>query len=259
MKIDVLGVKVNADTKNTILFLIKKLLGENRRVFIVTPYSETIVKAQIDDEFKGVLNSADFSLPDGIGVVWAAHFLKRFMIYDLGFRKIFGLISTLKSIILNPKSIYDPIPEKISGSEFVWDLARLAAERGYSVFLLGGFGDTPRLAAANLKSKFPNLNIAGTANEIPETINADFLFVALGPVRQEKWIAANISRLPIKLAIGLGGTFDYLAGKRAPAPHFWAVRGLEWLWRLLTQPWRLWRISKGIPGLIYHAFKVKIQ
>ena len=103
MKIDVLGVKVNADTKNTILFLIKKLLGENRRVFIVTPYSETIVKAQIDDEFKGVLNSADFSLPDGIGVVWAAHFLKRFMIYDLGFRKIFGLISTLKSIILNPK------------------------------------------------------------------------------------------------------------------------------------------------------------
>jgi len=71
MKIDVLGVQINADTKNTILFLIKKLLAENQKIFIVTPYSEMIVAAQKDREFRAVLNSADFALPDGIGTLWA--------------------------------------------------------------------------------------------------------------------------------------------------------------------------------------------
>ena len=258
MKTNVLGVEINADTKNTIIFLIKKLLGKNRKIFIATPYSEMLVAAQKDSEFKNVLNAADFAIPDGIGVLWAAHYLKT--------RK---LISSLFSIIFRPKSIRDPIPEKISGSNFVWDLAGLAADRGYSIFLLGGFGNTGQLAAAKLKSKFPHLRIAGTFNGGPDDrqeimrhlteARPDFLFVAFGPIRQEKWIYNNLPDLPVKLAIGLGGTFDYLAGNRPPAPRFWAQTGLEWLWRLITQPWRVLRILKGVLGLIWYSFKARLR
>lgn len=272
MKIDLLGINVNADTKNTILFLIKKQLAESRQIFIVTPYSEMIVAAQKDEKFRRILNSADFALPDGIGILWAAHFLKfspparegdQEGVGGRG-RTILKLITSLIAIIVNPKSIRDPIPEKISGKDFIWDLARLAGERGFTIFLLGGYDDTPKLVASALHSKYRNLEIVGTSTgprddpNLLNTINnsgADFLFVALGPVAQEKWIYENLPKLRIKLAIGLGGTFDYLTGKRPPAPQIWANLGLEWLWRLTTQPWRIFRISKGIFGLIWYTIK----
>ncbi|OGE79252.1 MAG: hypothetical protein A2751_04650 [Candidatus Doudnabacteria bacterium RIFCSPHIGHO2_01_FULL_46_14] len=284
MKIDVLGVGVNADTKNTIIFLIKKLLTEQQRIFIVTPYSEMIVRAQKDNGFRDILNSATFSLPDGIGVLWAAHYLSLFPSpvpgRDQGRgRKLLKLIASLLAIIFNPQSLRSPIPEKISGSDFIWDLTKLAVDRGHSVFLLGGFGNTADLAADKLKSKFPNLKIAGTfsppksstssplrgedkgGGDIIERINssqADFLFVALGPVAQEKWIAENLPKLKVKLAIGLGGTFDYMASKVPLAPQIWRNLGLEWLWRLLTQPWRVVRVSKGVLGLIWYCVKARV-
>ncbi len=261
MKIDVLGVKINSDDKNTILFMIKKLLGERQKIFITTPYSEMLVAAQKDKKFCDILNSSTFALPDGIGVLWAAHYLK--------YRKF---LPGLLSIIFRPRTIRDPIPDKISGSDFVWDLTRLAEDRGYSVFLLGGFGDTPQLVAKKFQKKFPNLKIAGAysglsfaekaGSEMTEKAiqaisksQADFLFVALGPIRQEKWIYENLSNLSVKLAIGLGGTFDYLAGKRVLAPQIWASSGLEWLWRLITQPWRIWRVSRGVLGLIWYSVR----
>ncbi len=277
MKIDILGIKINADTKNTILFLLKKLLAEEQKIFIVTPYSEMIVAAQTDRTFRDILNSATFALPDGIGILWTANYLSLFPSPGLGRdqgrgRKLFILIRSLLAILFNPQSIQNPIPEKISGSDFIWDLSRLAGERGYSIFLLGGFDDTPELVAKKLQARFPGLKIAGTLSpparggdeegvgEV-EQINAsgaDFLFVALGPVTQEKWIAENLPNLQIKLAIGLGGTFDYLASKVTAAPQIWRNLGLEWLWRLIIQPWRLWRISRGVLGLIWLAFKHRL-
>src|SRR3989344_1825597 len=155
MKVDVLGVKIDAISKGEVLAAIENNLNHGKSTFIVTPYSESIVAAQNDREFRNVLNSADIALPDGVGILWAAHYLK-----------FHNLLSSLFSIIFNPKSIRDPIPEKISGSLFVWDLAELAAKNNYSIFLLGGYGDTAQLAAASLKSKFPNLKIAETASPV---------------------------------------------------------------------------------------------
>ncbi len=303
MKIDVLGVKIDALTKTEVIKLIQERLDGGQSAFLVTPYSESIVKAQKDEEFRRILNSADFALPDGIGILWAANFLesrttnhesrathspfssmRRGRLGGGRILKALGqLIYSLAAIIFNPSYIRSPIPEKISGSEFVWDLTKLAAENNYSVFLLGGFGDTPELVASTLAAKYPNLKISGTlappspgdlsarasqwqaggeGGEEVEKINssgADFLFVALGPVAQEKWIYQNLPNLRVKLAIGLGGTFDYLAGKRPYRAQFWASKGLEWLWRLATQPWRAARIFKGVLGLIYYAYKVKLQ
>jgi N-acetylglucosaminyldiphosphoundecaprenol N-acetyl-beta-D-mannosaminyltransferase len=275
MKVDVLGVKIDALKKTEVLDKISTLLNEDpstslragKPVFIVTPYSETMVAAQKDEEFRKILNAADIALADGVGILWTAKYLElRIKNKEL---RIWALVKTLSTIIFNPKYIRSPIPEKISGSEFVWDLAGLAAEKNYSVFLLGGFGDTPEIAAKKLQEKFTDLRIAGVNDFTPSSndgkgrgevakINssgADFLFVALGPIRQEKWIYENLPKLRVKLAIGLGGTFDYIAQKRPYRPKIWATRGLEWLWRLATQPWRLGRIIKGVFGLIYYAFR----
>lgn len=265
MKIDVLGVRIDSFTKEELLHKLRNLLVLNKPVFIVTPYSEMIVAAQRDQEFRNILNSADFALPDGIGILWAAYYLHAKS----------NLISSLLSIIFKPESIRDPIPEKISGAEFIWDLAELASQKNYSIFLLGGFGDTPNLAAEALKSKYPDLKIAGTASPVNHEIaslslamtqnlinqinssHTDFLFVALGPGNQEKWIYRNLPNLRVKLAIGLGGTFDYLAEKRPYRPQNWARRGLEWLWRFLTQPWRILRILRGVSGLIWYSWRIK--
>ena len=275
MKIDLLGVKINAEPKETILREIGGLLQKGRPIFITTPYSESVVAAQKDEEFRNVLNSADFALPDGIGLLWAAKFLNTPPPQAWGgqgrgrwFWLVGELLKSLLAIIFYPKYIRDPIPEKISGSEFVWDLTRLAAQNNYSIYLLGGFAQTAALVAQRLKSLFPNLKIAGTypgnpsEQGIVEKINGarpDFLFVAFGPKTQEKWISQSLPKLRIRLAIGLGGTFDYLAGKRPYRPKKWALRGLEWLWRLLTQPWRLGRIFRGVGGLIYYSFRFKVK
>lgn len=254
-KISVLGVNIDPLTKSEALAEIRHRLRSGEKTFIVTPYSESLVTAQKDSEFRQILNSADISLPDGIGVLWAAKYLEsRIQNHE---SRIWTLAKTLLAILFRPSYIRIPIPEKISGSEFVWDLAGLAAENGYSIFLLGGFGDTAERAADTLKAKIPNLRIAGVSNTPDAKIEGDLLFVALGPVRQEKWIARHLPKLPIKLAIGLGGTFDYLAKKRPYRPKFWATRGLEWLFRLLTQPWRAIRIFKGVLGLIFLTYNYK--
>lgn len=305
MKINLLGVQIDNLTKTQVLREIESRLKQDKPIFIATPYSESIVAAQKDLEFRDVLNSADIALPDGIGILWAAKFLSNFSPVRRGRlrggRIWYELVKSLLAIIFNPSYIRSPIPEKISGSEFIWDLAELASQNNYSIFLLGGFGDTPEKAAAKLKTKFPNLKIAGHYSppplrgersgegEIVELINnsnADFLFVALGPIRQEKWIYENLPNLRVnpvtalddkysenrlktglfskgrsngvKLAIGLGGTFDYLAGKRPYRAQFWASTGLEWLWRLLSQPRRAGRILRGVLGLIWYCFRATV-
>ncbi|HVY67857.1 MAG TPA: WecB/TagA/CpsF family glycosyltransferase, partial [Patescibacteria group bacterium] len=138
----------------------------------------------------------------------------------------------------------------------------------YSVYLLGGFGDTPKIVADALISKYPNITISGYSNKNPsdESIISDikkaapdFLFVAFGPIRQEQWIAAHLAGLPsAKLAIGLGGTFDYIAGKRKTPPPRMRAAGLEWLYRLATQPRRAGRIWNATIGLVTALVRYKV-
>lgn len=266
MKLEVLGVKINSDKHAEIIQYLEERLAKNTQTLIVTPYSEFLVAAQKDEKFRQVLNSADLALPDGIGVLWAAKFLS---LPKRGFwRTLLQLKFSLLAIFLHPHYIQEPIPEKIAGADFIWDLAKMASEKKYSIFLLGGFADAPQKAAQVLLHAYPDLKISGTYNGSPaeqgivERINAsgtDFLFLAFGPKSQEIWLAQNRAKLRPRLLIGLGGTFDYLAGKRPYRPNFWAFRGLEWLWRLLTQPWRAVRISKGVLGLIYYAFREKLR
>lgn len=273
MKINILGIKIDNLTKTQVLKEIEQYLESPKQHYIVTPYSEFIVRAQKDQEFKEILNSADLAVPDGMGIIWAGN-----VFYELMFRGSGFIIKILKitfsglAMLFCPGRLKSIFPEKISGADLIWNIAEIAAGAGKTIFLLGGWDNTPGVVAAKLKNQYPDLSIVGAyagssdakeEKDIIEMIGKvkpDILLVAFGPVKQEKWMAKNLSKMPfVKLAIGLGGTFDYLAQKRIRAPKFMRIRGLEWFFRLFTQPRRIGRIGKAIPKFVWLVTREKIK
>lgn len=271
MKVDLLGLKINNESKADILNEIIKRLKNKQKTFIVTPYSEFFYKIYRDYEFKNILNSADFSIPDGISVLWLSHYFYTPLTLNNYYLKIlqafWQIFTTGLDAIFDKKKITKIFREKISGSDFFWDLTKLASENSFSIFLLGGYFDTPKIVADKLKQKFPNLKIAGISNSNPsdpELINninnshCDILMVAFGPEKQEKWIYNNLQNLNIGLAIGLGGTFDYVSGKKKSPPKFIRSSGFEWLYRLITQPSRIIRIYEATFKFLVGAARYKV-
>jgi len=258
-KIDIAGLEIDAITRTDLLKKTEARLKAGTQTFITTPYSEFLYHILWSPKSLKFLNLADFAVADGIGIMWAAKFFSLPLTAKKFWHKIlqawWQAFYTLLFILVSPSQIKKIIPEKIVGAELVWDLADLAAKNNWSIFLLGGFGDTPRLAAEKLKEHCKKiyglgLNVhfsnkhPGDLSVLEEIAQAkpDMLFVAYGPIVQEKWIAEHVLNLPVKLAIGLGGTFDYLAGIKPMPPKFIRHSGLEWLWRLFTQKGRGQRI-----------------
>lgn len=270
-KITIAGLKIDATTKSDFLNQILLRIKAGQKTWVITPYSEFLYHALRDNKLMETLNQADFAVADGIGIFWAKKYLEIPLTAKNYYAKIIQALWQIKyslaAIVFNPKWIKSALPEKIPGSDLIWDLAKLASENNLSIYLLGGFGDTPNRVAKKLTSKFPNLKICGTSTknfDDPAVVDdikkasPDMLFVAYGPIKQERWIASNLPNLPVKLAIGLGGTFDYLAGKVPLPPKITRAMGLEWLWRLFTQPKRIGRIFNATFGLILALLRYKV-
>lgn len=261
MKIDVAGVNIDNLSKDEVLRKVDEFVESKEPHYIVTPYSEMIVFAQRDENYKNVLNHAGLALPDGIGILWAAKYL------SLKSRH-FSLLTSLAAIIFKPKYIRSVVREQITGSRFVYDLAKLAARKNYSLALVGGQGNVAAQASYELKKHFPNLNIKLAVSGRPfddrivkeiHDSNSDILLLAYSPPKQEVWMSRNYQNLNCSVTIGLGGTFDYLAGIRPSAPHFLRYLGLEWLWRLITQPWRIMRMWNAVPVFIWKVYRYKLR
>jgi N-acetylglucosaminyldiphosphoundecaprenol N-acetyl-beta-D-mannosaminyltransferase len=179
-----------------------------------------------DAEFRSVINQADLAVPDGVPVLWAAR--------------------------LNGA----PLLERVTGVDVVEQGAALAAERGYRIFLLGAEDGVAAEAAAELERRNPGLPIAGiysppvgpSSDEENERMVAlvraarpDILFVAFGAPKQDVWISHHLHQLGVPVCVGVGGTFNFLAGRVPRAPRWMQRRGLEWAYRLRQEPRRLWR------------------
>ena len=219
MKIDIFGVKIDNLTMDEALERIKG--------FVVLPYSEFIVRAQKDEEFRNILNSADFCLCEGKGLWLMTRFLKK------------------------------PIKEPISGVDLIHNL------RG-KIFLLGGKEGVAKKVKEKLDAK-----VVGTEHghqdlkKVIKKINKakpEILLVGLGSPKQEKWIYENLAKMPsLRLAIGVGGAFDFISGRVKRAPKFLQKIGLEWLWRLILQPWRIKRVFEGVFGLFWLVVRTKVK
>lgn len=271
-KIDIAGVNVDNLGKLEAIRSLSGFVEGGKPHLVVTTYSEFVVFASRDPNYRSVINSASLSLPDGIGMIWAAKFLslplnvKSSLLASL--QAAWQVIYTGASLIFFPNYCRTIIKEQVTGSRLIWDIAGLCADRGYSLALAGGMGGVAEKSAAALKEKFPRLSVVFAVSDccFDEDLstriagaNADILLIAYQPPQQEMWLRDNLQKLNVKACLGLGGTFDYISGKRPLVPHFLHYIGLEWLWRLITQPWRVKRIWNAIPVFIWTVYRYKLN
>ena len=236
-KVNVLGVAVDKLTLNEALQRVEAFIKEDRLHLIVTANPEIIMLARQDEQFAKILKQADLVTADGIGLLIGA--------------KILG----------------ETLPERVTGIDLSSGIFRLAREKGWSFYLLGAAPGVAEAAAAKLVDKYPGLKITGwnhgyfqDSEPILREIEArrpDILLVALGMGRQEKWVWEHGHRLPVKLAIGVGGSLDVYAGRVQRAPELFQRLGLEWLYRLVRQPSRLGRMLV-LPVFLWKVLKAAI-
>lgn len=236
----IIDVRIDNISRNEARSKVGDILKKDEQDMVYTPNPEMLVDANSDEYFQNVLNDSSLNICDSKGLQFACGF---------------GT-------------------ERIPGVDFMQDVCEIAEKRGQSIYLLGS-GDIEVLEKLekNLKDKYPDLEIAGShpGPEINlkkiENINKieldteknddivhdiimkapDVIFVAFGHLKQELWIHAYIKEMPsIKLAMGVGGSFDYLSGKVDRAPKWVRHLGFEWFYRLYKQPWRIKRILKAL-------------
>ena len=219
-RIEILGVKVDAVTMAQAVERVENLIAEKKSSLVATANAEMLLNATHDAELKKILNAADLVVPDGAGTVWAARHLGKHM------------------------------PERVAGADLVQELMKIAPARDIKFFLFGaapGIADKAKLKAESL---YPGIKIVGTRNgyfkpeDEPEIISqiknsrADILLAALGVPKQEKWLFKYKDKIKIPVSIGVGGTFDVMAGVVKRAPLWMQKARLEWLFRAMTFPRR---------------------
>lgn len=212
--------------------------------FVVTPNATMLDAAAHDPAFADLLNRASLSLPDGNGVLWAA------------------------------RKHGTPIPARVAGIDFAEALLARAAEEGLRVFFLGGREGVAATAAYRLSRRFPKLSVVGTywgyfdrfgeenlrVIELLNSLRPDLLFVCLGSPAQEFWIRDSLPLLrSVRVAVGLGGSFDVWAGQTRRAPAVFRKTGTEWAYRMLREPRRLTGINALVRFYLYEGRRIPRQ
>jgi N-acetylglucosaminyldiphosphoundecaprenol N-acetyl-beta-D-mannosaminyltransferase len=226
-KVTLLGVPIDSVLMQEALERIERLIEARWPSYVVTPNVDVLVKLQTDAEFRRIYDDASLVVADGMFLIWAAKFL--------------GM----------------PLKEKVSGSDLFVEFCELAARKGYKIYLLGAMPGVAPKAAAILMKRYAGLNIVGTysppfgfeedeaeCERIVRMIRdaaPDVLFIGLGSPKQEKWLVRHKHRYGTPVSIGVGISFDYVAGTVKRAPRWMQNAGFEWFWRLLMEPKRLWR------------------
>ena len=214
--VNILGVRVDSTSETSVLNTIGSFLQSKRKFSLFTLNPEILVEASCDANYRKILNSADINIPDGVGLKIAA-----------------------------------PSLEIIKGRELFLALVKLAKEKNWKVFFLGGEGIKNVTAGPALDENGEPKSPEDTKiqEDVISKINKarpDILFVGFGAPKQERWIYKNLPRLNIGGAMAVGGTFDYVYGQAKLPPRWMEGMGLEWLWRLLREPKRTLRILNAI-------------
>jgi N-acetylglucosaminyldiphosphoundecaprenol N-acetyl-beta-D-mannosaminyltransferase len=257
----------------------KKTLLGSKQTTVAKINSEFLLRSQKDAEFKEYLLGADLLIPDGAGVLWAATYLRLPITKYQVLRQIqavYQMIWTGASLVFRQSYAKKVLPARLSGVEVLKTMLAGCQESGQTVYFFGARAEVLSESITILKKEFPKLNIAGSHDGYSDKgakVVADIqrtkpqlLIVALGSPEQEYWIRDNLAKLPsVKVAVGEGGSFDYIAGAGVRAPKLIQKLGVEWLWRGLfaknrttTGPHRLIRIWNAVPVFIAHVVKYKL-
>lgn len=229
-RLELLGLPVDRCTREQALQRCSKALDSPSAeppLHVVTLNPEMVMQARTVPELARAVGASGLVLADGAGIAWAA------------------------------RKLGSPVPERIPGVDFLEDLCSLSAAKGRGVFLLGAAPGVAEAAGRRLLGDHPGLRVAGWASGSPaegeagplveqvRESGADLLAVAFGAPAQEIWLGRHLHPTGCRVGIGVGGSFDYLAGRVPRAPSFLRRAGLEWGFRLLRQPWRLPRMLRG--------------
>lgn len=221
--VTILGVGIDRMDMATAVSRVRRFLESGGPHMIVTADSAGVVKAQGDEELLDIMRRADMVTPDSTGILLAA--------------RLSG----------------HPLVERVSGIDLAQEICRLCAESGDAIFLLGAGPGVAECAAARLMAQYPGLRIAGChdgffrddgpiVDQIRES-GAAVLFAAMGIPKQEKWIAKRLDELGVRVAIGLGGSFDVFSGNVRRAPLWMRQHGLEWAYRLARNPRKIAKVA----------------
>lgn len=226
-KQSLLNTYINNVTMSETIEAIEQMVVADKKSYVVAVNVDVIMKIEDDPYLKKVVDSADMVLADGKPLVWIS--------------KLHG----------------KPLKAKISGSDLVPLLCEIATEKGYRIFIIGGKDGVAEKAKVRLEEKLPGINIVGTyappygfekdeneLNHINQMITdekPDLLIACFGCPKQEKWIYENILKYDARVSICAGATVDFLAGNVKRAPRWMSEHGLEWFYRFLQEPKRMFR------------------
>ena len=222
-----LNTYVNNVNMDEAIQAIEDMIASKKKSYIVAINVDVVIKIENDSYLKEITDKADMVLVDGKPLEWIAKWHKR------------------------------PIKAKISGSDLVPILCKRAAEKGYSIFIIGGKEGIAEKAKQNLERDLPGIRIVGTyapafgfekdekelnrINEMISSAHPDILIACFGCPKQEKWIYENISKYDAKVSVCAGATVDFLAGNVNRAPRWMSEHGLEWFYRFLQEPKRMFK------------------
>jgi N-acetylglucosaminyldiphosphoundecaprenol N-acetyl-beta-D-mannosaminyltransferase len=225
-RVNILGVGISAINMDIALETIEDWIARREPHYVCVTGVHGVIESQRDDELRRIHNASGLTTPDGMPLVWLSR-LK-------GFRYV----------------------SRVYGPDLMLALCKRSVTHGYRHFFYGGAEGIPEQLAANLRRRSPGLQVVGvcsppfrllTAEEdeqVMQMINRaapDIVWVSLSTPKQERWMADHIGRVEAPVLIGVGAAFDFLTGWKRQAPRWMQRSGLEWLFRLLTEPRRLWR------------------
>lgn len=237
-KTHILGVPFDVVTMEQAVERVKKMLTAEGQHIICTPNPEIVMEAQTDEALMQILKEADLVVPDGVGVVWASKY------------------SEIR------------LQERVAGYDLTQNLMQALADTEETFYFFGGAPGVAAAAARRMTKEYPGLRIVGVHNgyfdekeekKIIQDIKKkapSILLVGLGAPKQEKWIYENLHTVGAKTAIGVGGSFDVMAGNVKRAPKLFQKLGLEWFYRLISQPTR-WKRMMRLPKFALTVLKTR--
>jgi N-acetylglucosaminyldiphosphoundecaprenol N-acetyl-beta-D-mannosaminyltransferase len=247
MRVNIAGAEIDTYSFDEVVdIIIDRALTSSTPEYVVTPNAQHINNLQTDDLFQEIYRHAALSVPDGVPLLWAAKFLRT------------------------------PLNGRVNGTDLFEKICEMGSKKPLKIFFLGGRPGAAEKAAEILESRYPGLKIAGTycppygfetnalegqkINQQILEINPQILFVGLGSPKQEKWIYANYQELKVPMSIAIGVSFELVAGMVSRAPEWMQKSGLEWLFRLVVEPKRLWkRYILGNPQFVWSIVKQKFS
>lgn len=241
-EIDFLGIRLVSVTVKEFIDFVLNSAKQKKKTFITYVNAHCVNTAFRDQEYHNILRQADIVYADGQAIVWAGKFLGT------------------------------PLPERINAGDFFLNFARRCVNEEIKIFLLGSYPEVAEAITRKLHQQIPGLKIVGTQHgffnpdedaDFIARINssgAEILFVGMGVPRQEKWAYKYFNALSVPVIWCVGALFEYYAGYRARAPWWLRRLGLEWLFRLLLEPRRLWRrYLLGNPEFLLRVLFAKVK